>query len=129
MSRLRDRKREEEIQEPETKLEIVSEEEKHEEEIQETEGNAANSLNGSDPVHETSKEKKVEQNNAPVITNKIKPEEIAPPTKKKIYDDVALLGNTIECRDFRAICKKNNWTIKDKLTEIISKWNGVNYNI
>lgn len=82
--------------------------------------------NGNGAVKEAPKK---EEEVKPVIPEeKIEPEIIEPLTKK-IYDDVALIGKTSECRDFRAICAKNSWTIKDKLTEMLGKWNTENYNL
>lgn len=74
--------------------------------------------------------KKVEvKKEEPVISNEVPPEEIEPIDRKKIYDNVGLVGNTIECRDFRAILKKQGKTIHAVLPEILQKWNTENYNL
>lgn len=65
-----------------------------------------------------------------IIRGEVTAEEI-PKTdlSKKLYDDVGIIGNTVEARDFRAIVKKKGKTIKVVLTDLLHKYNSENYNV
>lgn len=73
----------------------------------------------------------------PVITGEVEKEEIellkAKERKsredKKELNDVALVGTTIEAKDFRAICKKNGLQINIVLSEVLRDWNMAHYNL
>lgn len=64
-----------------------------------------------------------------VITKEVPLEEIKPPVKKKLYENVGIIGNTIVCRDFRAIVKKKGLNIRDVITELLHKYNTENYEV
>ncbi len=56
------------------------------------------------------------------------------PVKKEREDSrkplsLGLIGDTIEARDFRAICKKKNLQINTELNKLLHEWNTANYNL
>lgn len=75
--------------------------------------------------------------NESILSNEIEKEEIERlviPEKKKREDkkehiNLGLVGDTIEARDFRAICKKNGVQINVALTQILTDWNMAHYNL
>jgi len=64
-----------------------------------------------------------------------KPKEQPKPVKKKkkrVYKQpisLGLIGDTVEARDFRAICKKKKLQINTVLNKILHDWNTANYNL
>ena len=45
------------------------------------------------------------------------------------YNTVGLTGDSIECKDFRAIVKKSGKNINAVLSSILHEWNKKNYNL
>jgi hypothetical protein len=74
--------------------------------------------------HQAQKEKPGER----VITNTVEKEEIK--KVQKIYiDNTNLIGKNTICKDFRAICKKNDFKMNEILNTILHEWNTKNYNL
>ncbi len=48
---------------------------------------------------------------------------------KKEYTNIGIIGNTVVCKDFRAIVKKRGDQINVVLTKILHDWNTKNYNL
>jgi len=99
-----------------------------------------------DPIVETIKEVLpkaeiivIEPEKKPVSKKIVEPEEIQKKIKKekrrrgvnktKPFVNVSIMGDTVEVRDFRAICKKNGWQMNNTLTKILHEWNTANYNL
>ncbi|MGZ3883557.1 MAG: hypothetical protein ACXVPD_05030 [Bacteroidia bacterium] len=82
-------------------------------------------------VYGEPKETKSKSKIAKMIRGEVQPEEIKPPTEEQItrarYNVVAIVGNTAECVDFRAIVKRKNLSIKSVLTQLLKEWNEKNY--
>jgi hypothetical protein len=74
---------------------------------------------------------------APIVIEKVELETIQKVTTKKrkeredkkTFNNVGIVGDTIEVRDFRAIVKKQGKQINTVLTEILNGWNMANYNL
>lgn len=47
----------------------------------------------------------------------------------KEYTNIGIIGDTVICRDFRAIVKKKGLQINTVLTKILHDWNTQNYNL
>ena len=91
-----------------------------------------------DPIIEETKQEIIEpKKKAPV--KRATPEEIITTLKKKIrkrdlkkdrpYINISIMGDTIEVKEFRAICKKNGWQMNNTLKKILHEWNTANYNL
>ena len=49
--------------------------------------------------------------------------------KPRPYINISIMGDTIEVREFRAICKKNSLQMNTTLKTILHEWNKANYNL